>query len=136
MSAFVDTSGLYALLVTSERAHPSVVDAFQELLVGGRLLWTTSYVVLETTAILQRRFGLAPVRDLVERIVPVLEVEWVGETLHRRALARLIREDRRELSLVDYVSFEFMRAEGLRDALALDADFAVAGYRLLPGVSD
>ena len=37
-----------------------------------------------------------------------------------------------DLSLVDCVSFEFMRAQGLREALALDEDFASAGYRLLP----
>ena len=40
--------------------------------------------------------------------------------------------DRGELSLVDCVSLEFMRAKGLREALALDADFTAAGYRLLP----
>lgn len=136
MSVFADTAGFYALLVTSERRHREMVDAFHALLSEGRPLHTTSYVLLETTALLQRRFGLVPVQDLVERIVPILAVEWVGEALHRRALARLIREDRRTLSLVDCVSFEFMRAEGLRDALTLDAHFAAAGFRLLPGGSE
>lgn len=52
--------------------------------------------------------------------------------MHRKGLDRLFREDRRDLSLVDCVRFEFMRAQGLREALALDEDFATAGYRLLP----
>jgi hypothetical protein len=49
----------------------------------------------------------------------------------RRCTDRLFREDRRELSPVDRVTFEFMRAPGLREALALDEDLAAAGRRLL-----
>jgi hypothetical protein len=56
----------------------------------------------------------------------------VAETLHRKGVERLLREDRRRLSLVDCVSLEFIRARGLRDVLALDAHFAEAGCRLSP----
>jgi predicted nucleic acid-binding protein len=108
------------------------VRAVRALLDGRRPLLTTSYVVVETVALLQRRIGLAPARDLGEHVLPLLSIEWVSEALHRKGLERLFREDRRELSLVDCVSFEFMRAQGLREALALDEDFAAAGYRLLP----
>jgi predicted nucleic acid-binding protein len=93
-------------------------------------------VLVETAALLQHRFGLAAVRDLTEHVVPVLSLEWVSEALHRRGLERLFREDRRRLSLVDCVSFETMRAHGLRDALALDRQFAEAGFRLLPARRD
>jgi predicted nucleic acid-binding protein len=65
-------------------------------------------------------------------MVPALSVEWVSESLHRKGMERLLREDRRRLSLVDCVSLEFMDAQGLRDALALDPHFEEAGYRLLP----
>lgn len=40
--------------------------------------------------------------------------------------------NRGETSLVDCVSREFMRLQGLRDVLALDPHFAEAGDRLLP----
>jgi len=132
LSAFLDTSGLYALLVQTEERHVEVVRTFRKLLEEGRTLWTTSYVVVETIALLQHRFGLPPVRDFAEHLVPVLSVEWVSEALHRKGLEQLLREDRRRLSLVDCVSLEFMRSRGLRDALALDPHFAEAGYRLLP----
>lgn len=132
MSAFLDTSGLYALLVRTEERHAEITRAFRSVLDSGRTLWTTSYVIVETVALLQHRLGLAPVRDLAEHIVPVLSIEWVSEALHRKASDRLFREDRRQLSLVDCVSLEFMRSRGLRDALALDSHFAAAGYRLLP----
>ena len=132
MSAFLDTSALYALLVRTEERHAGVLRSFRALLEERRALWITSYVLVETTALLQHRIGLPAVRDLLEHVVPVLSVEWVSERLHRKAVERLLREDRRRLSLVDCVSLEFMRSQGLRDALALDSHFADAGHRLIP----
>lgn len=132
MSAFLDTSALYALLVRTEERHDDVVGAFRRLLEERRPLWSTSYILVETVALLQHRIGLVPVRDFVDHVVPVLSVEWVSETLHRKGTERLLREDRRRLSLVDCVTLEFMRSQGLHEVLALDSQFAEAGYRLLP----
>ena len=55
------------------------------------------------------------------------------EALHRRAVDRHLRTDRRGLSLVDCASFVVMDEERIREALALDADFATEGFRLIPG---
>jgi predicted nucleic acid-binding protein len=136
MSVFVDTSALYALLVASEERHAEVKSAFARLLKAARPLVTTSYVLVETTALLQHRIGLDPVRDLTTHVVPLLENEWVGEALHREAMQRLLREDRRRLSLVDCVSLELMRRRGIDEVLALDSDFAKAGHRVLPRARD
>ncbi len=132
MSAFVDTSALYALLVRTEHGHGDVTKLFRRLLADGRPLWTTSYVLVETWALLQHRFGLEAVRDLNEQIVPVLSIEWVSQALHHKAASRLLRANRRDLSLVDCVSFEFMSAEGLGEAMALDRHFAEAGFKVFP----
>ena len=134
MSAFVDTSALYALLVRSEEGHAQVAAAFDRLLELGRGLVTSNYVLVETVALLQRRFGLAAVRDLDARIVPLLTLRWVDEAQHRRAMERLQRTDRRGLSLVDCASFTLMDAEGIEEALALDRDFVTEGYRVLPSL--
>lgn len=131
---FVDTSAFYALMVRTETQHREVARSFERLLSEGRALHTTSYCLVETVALLQHRFGLGPVRDLHDHVLPLFEVEWVGADLHARAHQRLLREDRRRLSLVDCVSFEHMTAMGVRDALALDPHFAEAGFRLLPAV--
>jgi predicted nucleic acid-binding protein len=45
---------------------------------------------------------------------------------------RLWRADRRHLTLVDCVSFEFMTRQGLSTALAVDAHFAEAGFSVVP----
>jgi len=132
LSAFVDTSALYATLVATEDSHRETRSAFAKLLDEGRTLWVTSYVLVESIALLQYRIGLDPVRDLDRYIVPLLTVEAVAHELHRAGMERVIREDRRHLSLVDCVSFEFMRRRGLRDAFTLDRHFAEAGYRLIP----
>ena len=132
MSMFVDTSALYALLVRTERDHRAVLGAFRTAAERGRRMVTTNYVLIETSALLQHRIGLPPVRDLEERILPLLTVHWVSSELHRRAVERLFRTDKRKVSLVDVVSFVVMDAEGLTDVLGLDPDFAAEGFRLLP----
>lgn len=132
MTVFADTSALYALLVGSEEGHAAVAGSFTRILDRGDRLVTTNYVILETVALLQRRIGLAAVRDLEERIVPLCTLRWVNEPVHRRAMDRLIRADRRGLSLVDCTSFEVMEEDGIQEALALDSDFATEGFRLIP----
>ncbi len=136
MSVFVDTSGLYALLVRTEERHDDVVSALRKVLEEGRVLHTTSYVIVETVALLQHRLGLAPVRDFVEHLLPLLSIEWVTEALHRKGIEHLFREDRRRLSLVDCVSLEYIRSEGMRDVLSLDSHFTQAGCRLLPSTRE
>lgn len=133
MSVFADTSGLYALLVGSEEGHADLVRAFRNILTENRPLWTMSYVLIETIALLQSRIGLEPVRDFDEHVFPLLSVEWVSEDLHRRGARRVSMENRRRLSVVDCVSFEFMRQQEISDVLGLDRHFEEAGYRLLPG---
>ena len=58
MSVFADTSGVYALLVGSEDGHAGLVLAYRGLVAQQRPLRTTSYVVVETVALLQHRVGL------------------------------------------------------------------------------
>ena len=132
MSVFADTSAFYALLVRTDASHTAVRTAFARLLRDGRPLWTTSFVIVETMALLQHRIGLAAARDFDEQVLPVVHVRWVDEPLYRLGTDRLWREDRRHLSLVDSVSFEFMRTEGITAALAVDPHFREAGFDVLP----
>lgn len=132
MSVFVDTSALYALLDRDDEGHTRTAAAWRQLLSGSRPLVTSNYVLVETAALLQRRIGLAAVHDLDDHLTPALVVRWITEPIHRRAMRRLRRTDKRDVSLVDCTSFELMDADAIRDALALDEDFATEGFRLLP----
>src|SRR5439155_1413749 len=108
------------------------VEAFTAAARAPGSLWTSSYVLVETVALLQARVGLTAVHDLEDRILPLVAVEWVGAEIHARAMTALRRADRRELSLVDCVSFELMRARGEETALALDRHFREAGFKVRP----
>ena len=99
---------------------------------GGEPLLTHNYVVLETTALTQRRLGGAAVRALHEDLLPLVDVVWVDEDLHRAAVTALLAGIRRRVSLVDWVSFELMRRRGIETAFAFDRDFGVQGFETVP----
>lgn len=132
MTAFVDTSVLYAVLDADDKRHQDATTALGEAL-GRERLVTTSYVVVETAALVQRRLGLPAVRDLLERLVPSFDVRWVDQELHEAGVDAMLSAGRRAVSLVDHVSFEHMRRRRIRTAVTLDRHFARAGFDLVPG---
>lgn len=99
----------------------------------GELLVTSNYVLVETMVVAQRRIGLEVARTVHNEIRPVLQVEWVTEAIHDAAEVRLLLSGRRNLSLVDCVSFELMRQRGISRAFTFDPHFAEQGFECLPG---
>lgn len=131
VSAFLDTSALLALLDADEARHKDALVVWRQLLEGDVPVVTTNYVLVETYALAQRRLGSAAVRVLADDLLPVVDVEWIGRELHERAIAVLIAANRRDLSLVDAVSFETMRRRGIDRAFAFDRHFEEAGFSLV-----
>jgi len=130
--AFVDTSALYALLDARDTNHSRAWSAWGGFLAASVPLVTTNYVLLETLSLLQKRLGLAAVRRFAQAGMPLLQVHWVDEAAHASGVAALLLAARRELSLVDCVSFCAMRELGLHEAFAFDTHFAEQGFSLLP----
>jgi predicted nucleic acid-binding protein len=62
----------------------------------------------------------------------MLETIWVDEDVHRTAVAALLAAVRRNVSFVDWVSFELMRRRSIDAAFAFDRDFATQGFRTVP----
>ena len=127
---FVDTSALLALVVGSDRAHTEAREGFARLRAERASLVTSSYVLVETYALLQSRIGIGAVRVFREAFAPLLDVLWVDETAHEQALDDLLRRDARRLSLVDACSFALMRANRVDRAFAFDVHFRDEGYTL------
>lgn len=125
--SFVDTSALLALVNVADEAHSEV----SAVLRGTEGLVTHNYVIVETEALVRRRLGAVASRRFLDRIDAIAEVRWIDRTLHDRAVARLEPQGRRT-SLVDEVSFAFMRDHGIETAVALDEDFVEEGFRILP----
>jgi len=130
MSVFLDTSALYAFLDHRDADHQAAVAAFASLRDERRVVH--NYVIVETEAIVRARLGVVASSRFHAELVPVLDIEWVTADLHDVALAALRTAGRRELSLVDCVSFEVMRRRGIEAAFAFDDDFVTAGFRVIP----
>lgn len=130
MSVFVDTSALMAVIVPTDDHHPAAARTWTELVMGDETLVTSSYVLVELAALLQRRFGLPLVRRFEAEAAPVLSVVWVSAEQHEAGVASLLAANRRELSLVDCVSFRVMRELGIVRAFALDEHFAEQGFEM------
>lgn len=88
--------------------------------------------MLESATLVRRRLGPAAARDLLEALLPPLQVVFVDEELHRMATVAFLAAIRRNISLVDWVSFELMRRRGIEGAFAFDRDFAAEGFETLP----
>jgi predicted nucleic acid-binding protein len=132
VSTFVDTSALLAMLDADDAQHARASRVWSELVSGEEDLLTTSYVLVETFALVQARLGLAATRLLNDDVVAILRVMWVDEGLHRAAMTALLTAQRRNLSLVDCVSFAAMRRVGAERAFAFDRHFRQQGFVLIP----
>lgn len=128
MVTFVDTSGLYAFLASDDEAHARAVRTFQRLTADKERLLTHNYVVVESSALAQRRLGSQAVADLHDSVLPFVDIVWVDEHLHRRAVEANRAAARRTISLVDWTSFLVMGDRGIGRAWAFDRDFDEHGF--------
>ncbi|NPV81874.1 MAG: PIN domain-containing protein [Firmicutes bacterium] len=128
MSVYVDTSAFLAVLDADDGNHEKAKNTWRELLVGRTPLICSSYVLVETWALVQNRLGMEAIKGFHEDILPLLKIEWVDQRIHQLGAVALIAANRRNLSLVDCVSFEIMRHTGIRTAFAFDEHFEDQGF--------
>jgi predicted nucleic acid-binding protein len=130
MIVFADTSALYALLVRDDIMHVRARKCFSYFAEHGVQLLSSSYILVETIALLQRRIGLGAVLDFNTRIVPLLEILWVNREWYGRAIQRLSLHSQNDLSLVDCLSFEIMEARAVTLAYTYDRHFEENGFTI------
>jgi len=128
---FVDTSGFYAVLDRDDGNHVPAKAAWERMVGEARLL-TNNYVLVETAALVQHRLGMAAVQAFTSDVLPLLDVEWVSMQRHQAAWEAVLAAGRRDLSLVDCVSFGTMREYGARQAFCFDRHFAEQGFDIVP----
>lgn len=130
MKIFADTSGLFALLVKNDDMHVRAKLNFSYFAQHRVQLMTSSFVLVETTALLQRRVGLAAVHDFQSKIMPLLEMIWVNAEWYTRAIQRLFALNNRDIGLVDSLSFEIMESCEITHAFAFDKHFPENGFTI------
>jgi predicted nucleic acid-binding protein len=127
----LDTSGLFRLFHRPEVGHAEAIEFFE----AADWAVTHSYVLAEFVALatargVPRREALAAIDAILA--IAYLEVVWVDERLHRRAMAFLRQRIDKTYSLADAVSFLIMSDREIREALTTDHHFEQAGFvRLL-----
>ena len=132
---FLDTSGWFAALSPKEAKHRAAHAAYRAWIEGGDDLVTTNLVVAEMQILLMRFRGADEGPRFMDSLYkdPSHEVVFVDRALERTAVDHWLRRYRdHPLSLADAVSFEVMRSRGIRQALALDEHFELAGFDVLP----
>ncbi len=131
IGVFADTSGLLALLNAEDENHARAERAFASLRAHQASLVSTSFVLVETYALIGGRFGLDAVGRFRADFSPLIDVIWVDEALHNAGLDLLFDRRKRRLSLVDAVSFIAMRQRNINQAFAFDAHFEAEGFLLV-----
>lgn len=130
-AVFADTSAFLALLNAVDENHARAERAFASLRARQASLVTTSFVLVETYALIGRRLGLDAVRSFRAHFAPLIEVVWVDEDLHNAGLDLLLDRRKRQLSLIDAVSFVSMRHGNVVEAFAFDPHFEQEGFSVV-----
>lgn len=128
----VDTAALYSLIDAADPNHGRAAAALEGIAASGESLLTHDYILVEATALVQRRLGMGAVRRLVDDLLPLIEVLWIDADVHTEAREAMLAAGRRTVSLVDWTSFLVMRRHGVRRAFTFDADFALEGFEVVP----
>lgn len=126
---FVDTSAFFALSYIEDPNHKFAQGILERLLGGQEELVTTNYILTECFALIQRRFGFETVRAFYRDVYKLCRVLWVSQSQHERSAKAFIQQASPRYSFVDCVSFEMMKANGVRRFFAFDDDFQKAGFQ-------
>ena len=134
-SLFVDTNGLYALLVPEDPEHARAVSTLQRLQRAGGRAITTDYILDESATLLMSRnkhhvavrmFQFMEDSEACE-VIPVWPDHFV------EASEMFQRHGDKRYSFTDCASFVVMKAYDLHDALTSDPHFRIAGFHPLLG---
>ncbi|HLA96948.1 MAG TPA: PIN domain-containing protein [Anaerolineales bacterium] len=134
MMIFIDTAAFLAVLNANDRFHLPARRTWGEILSSESSLSSSNYVILETTALLQGRFGMEAVRLFESDILAVVDIVWVDETIHNRGMSALLAANRRDLSLVDCTSFEILRQTDQDEIFTFDPHFRQQGFKVIPEI--
>lgn len=128
---FVDTSAFYALLDRSDKYHKDASLIWPGLLEEDVSLVTTNYVAWETIGLLQGRIGFKAANLWVRDVLGILDVIWINDAIHQRAIDLWSNVGRMKISLTDCASFVVMHQSGIEKAFCFKKHFEEHGFSLV-----
>lgn len=131
MKAFLDTSGFYALVSSSDKFHINARSTYESLVLDEVPLYTSSYVLVESIALIQRRLGYFVLKAFVDSVTEVFSIIWVGEKIHKSAWDLVQQREGREFSFVDVTTI-LIAKEIDAHVVTFDDSFKKVGLKTLP----
>ena len=132
MSILVDTSAFLAILNKEDPNNASATELLASFVEDGEELFCTNYILVESYALIQRRLGMEAIRDFQKEILPSIKIVWLGLEEHKHIVAKLISDNRRNLSFVDCSSFETLERLGIKRVFTFDRHFREQGFDIIP----
>jgi predicted nucleic acid-binding protein len=128
----IDTSAFYALISATDAFHPQAKLAYERLVDWEWELWTTSYILVETSALVHHRLGFEPLKVFMETVLSsIIRVLWVEDTIHHEAWKRMAGRQGKGFSLVDWTTV--VAAERLKASVfTFDRGFRQEGVLVFP----
>lgn len=132
-AVFVDTSGLYALLVKDDAMHEKAAAFLLKAAESKRRFLTTDYVLDETATLLKARRQSRLVSVLFGVIFSsaACQVEWMDRERFERTVRFFAKHQDKAWSFTDCFSFLLMKERKIADALSKDEHYLQAGFRPL-----
>ena len=128
---FLDTSAIIAMVDQRDEFHERAIKTAEDLSSDGSQLWTHNYLIVEASAVMQRKLVIGNSLTLLTRAEDIAKIHWVTPDVHERAVHLLGRRNRRNLSFVDCVSFVLMEQLDSTAAFTYDSDFETEGFELV-----
>ncbi len=72
------------------------------------------------------------VRTFQEDVLPLINIEWIDDVAHEAGISAFLTASRKNLGLVDCVSFEIMRKLSIKTVFAFDPHFEEQGFKCIP----
>lgn len=113
MKAFLDVSAFRALIWTFEESHEAARKTYESLVFQEVPLHTSSFVLLDTSKLIQERMGSASLKLFLESVTEAFSVMWVGE--------RVLRGGWNLIQSLEYSALNLSSATSLLLAEELDA---------------
>lgn len=128
----MDTSAFYALLSATDLFHDRARATLELLFDREYELWTTSYTLVETIALLHRRLDFEVVSKFIEWRSSNLGVLWIDSRVHDSAWGLFVNAQGRGLSFVDWTTVVASREIGDAPVFTFDTGFANEGLPVVP----
>lgn len=122
----IDTSAIYALISASDNFHQKARRTYGDLVDRGSELYTTSYILVETSALVHHRLGFQALKTFIESIQDIFNIHWIDRTTHSEAWKLMVARSGGGLSLVDWTTVLIVRKLNA-SVFAFDEDFIQEG---------